>query len=72
MIMRITPKLPDGFAPGQRERTTETYAKVNPRAWRGEGTILKGSNGATGCAWIKLDGMKHPHQMHRNFFEAAP
>ncbi|MGO8972974.1 MAG: hypothetical protein ACLQNV_05500 [Steroidobacteraceae bacterium] len=53
-------------------RTTETYAKVNPRAWRGEGTILKGSNGATGCAWIKLDGMKHPHQMHRNFFEAAP
>jgi hypothetical protein len=64
-------KLPDGLHIGQRVRTSKRYAQVNPRACCGEGTIVGGSNGATGCVWIKLDGHRHPHQMVRNFFEVV-
>ena len=62
-------KLPDGLCVGQRIKTTKHYALVNPKAFHGEGTIVGGSNGADGRVWIKLDGHKHGHQMHRNFFE---
>ena len=62
-------KLPDGLYVGQRVKTSDRYAIVNPRAFKGEGTIVAGSNGASGSVWIKLDGHKCKHQMHRNFFE---
>lgn len=64
-------KLPDGLHIGQRVKTSVRYAEINPRAFRGEGTIIGGSNGAHGCVWIKLDGHKHKHQMHRKLFEVV-
>ena len=62
-------KFADGLKAGMRVRTTEVYARITPRGFKGEGTIIAPSNGATGRVWIKLDGHKHAHQMHRNLFE---
>ena len=64
-------KLPQGLHVGQRVRTNTLYAKVNPHAARGEGTVVGGSIGATGSVWVKLDGHRHPHQLSPVLFEAV-
>ncbi len=72
-MSQMPAKLPDGLHVGQRVKTSKRYDQVSsPRAYRGEGTIIGGSNGATGPVWVLLDGHKHKHQMLRNFFEVIP